>query len=176
MIITRPTETPGVSLNYAVNLEELAARFWPKASRPVAPGECWTWTGARDRDGYGQVRILDTTKAAHRVALALDGREPAPGEVTRHRCDNPACVRPEHLETGSHADNTRDKMERGRGLRGEAVASAVLSPALVLEIRGRVRAGASVAAAARELGINYWTAADVARGRTWRHLEGTPAA
>lgn len=176
MIITRPTETPGVSLNYAVNLEELASRFWSNTSRPAAPGKCWNWTGARDWGGYGKISIWNTTHAAHRVALALDGREPAPGEVTRHRCDNPSCVRPGHLETGSHADNVRDKMERGRGLRGEAVANAVLSPALVLELRERVRAGASVAAAARGLGIKYQTAWDVAQGRTWRHITETPAA
>lgn len=37
-----------------------------------------------------------------------------PGPVLRHRCDNPPCINPAHLEPGTQADNVRDMAERGR--------------------------------------------------------------
>lgn len=51
---------------------------------------------------------------AHRFLYeALNGRI-SPSLVVRHTCDNPPCVRPDHLIVGTCADNTRDKIERGR--------------------------------------------------------------
>lgn len=52
---------------------------------------------------------------AARVALeAKLGRQLVNGEVPRHTCDNPACVRHDHLLVGTQADNNRDRDERGR--------------------------------------------------------------
>lgn len=89
--------------------------------------ECIEWQGSRNRNGYGSVRAEGRTWLAHRWAwVQVHGPIPE-GLVVRHRCDNPPCVNVEHLEIGTHADNMRDAVERGRTFR----------PSLVNEACGR---------------------------------------
>src|SRR5437867_4194449 len=87
----------------------VADRFWAK----VRKGEgCWEWTGSTDRR-YGELWFNGRTEKAHRVAWILThGTEP-PGQVC-HRCDNPRCVRPDHLFLGSMSDNINDCVRKGR--------------------------------------------------------------
>jgi hypothetical protein len=85
------------------------------------PGEnaCWLWTGAASGNGYGEFHDRGHTLCAHRVAWELaNGPIPA-GMVIRHKCDNKLCVRPDHLEVGTQADNQRDKAVRRRGVRSK---------------------------------------------------------
>lgn len=94
----------------------LIVRFWRKVAIGE-PDECWLWTAGTDGDGYGKiwVQALNRSTGAHRVSWFLSRREwPAPGEVIRHTCDNPPCVNPAHLLTGTHKDNYNDCVDRGR--------------------------------------------------------------
>ena len=76
---------------------------------------CWEWTGQRCARGYGLVAVTHTTvRRAHRVIWELvNGPIPA-GMVICHHCDNPPCVRPDHLFIGTQADNMRDMQAKGR--------------------------------------------------------------
>lgn len=88
--------------------------------KPASPGECWEFSGARSKGGYGQLRVEGRTTYAHRVAYEnLVGPIPE-GAVVRHSCDNPPCVNPAHLKVGTQGDNVRDMVERGRHGRGMA--------------------------------------------------------
>jgi hypothetical protein len=80
-------------------------------------GPCHIWQGAPDGAGYGRFYIRHGWVVyAHRWMLGFSlGRPLDSHEEARHRCDNPICVNPAHLEIGSHADNMRDMAERGRG-------------------------------------------------------------
>ncbi len=106
------------------------ARFWSK----VAVGsdfQCWEWQGECGDSGHGRFN----KKKAHKIAFALIfGPVPA-GKIVRHRCDNPPCCNPRHLQLGTQADNMADMVERGRSARGIAHAKAKLSAEQVAYIR-----------------------------------------
>lgn len=92
-----------------------AQRFWSKVARR-APGECWEWIGSRFPRGYGRLKLNRKTAYAHRVSWELAHGVPVPdGLCVLHRCDNPPCVNPAHLWSGTMADNMHDRDAKGRG-------------------------------------------------------------
>ena len=101
----------------------LAERFEERVVRIPGKDSCWEWRGAVNNRGYGEVGEGGRhckTLLAHRVAWSL-ANGPIPDDmIVRHRCDNPICVRPSHLELGTQADNQRDKAVRRRGSRSKA--------------------------------------------------------
>jgi hypothetical protein len=51
----------------------------------------------------------------HRVICAMTHNLPYDGDwVTRHTCDNPRCIRVEHLIPGTRNDNVQDAVARGQ--------------------------------------------------------------
>jgi hypothetical protein len=75
---------------------------------------------------------------AHRIAFAQAngiGLSEMTGFVVRHKCDNPECVRPEHLELGTHADNVQDTVARGRHCVGEKHGMSKLTAEQAAQIR-----------------------------------------
>lgn len=92
--------------------KSLAERFWPKVDMT---GECWLWTGGSDRKGYGCTSGEDgrDLRATHAAWMLAYGPVPD-GLWVRHQCDNPPCVRPDHLLLGTPLQNSRDMVDRGR--------------------------------------------------------------
>lgn len=92
----------------------LEVRFWAKVDKR-GPNECWPWLGAITRYGYGKFSI-STGKActATRVAYQLTLGEIPEGMFILHRCDNPACVNPNHLFIGTANDNMADQRAKCR--------------------------------------------------------------
>lgn len=86
-------------------------RFWSKVTRH--PTGCWPWAGSRCGD-YGAFSFQGHLYGAHRIAWAIaHNTAQVPGFVC-HDCDNPICVRPDHLYLGDAATNAADRVRRGR--------------------------------------------------------------
>lgn len=101
----------------------LGVRLWEKVSIGEA---CWEWQGAADPLGYGRIGIGDGRIAlAHRVSFEFANGYLAPELCVLHKCDNPRCVRPSHLFTGSRADNNADKAAKGRCASGARMSAAI---------------------------------------------------
>ena len=118
-----------------------AEKFWARVRRTPT---CWYWTGPPSTGGYGHATWAGRVHQAHRVAWAItynDGNVPT--RCVLHRCDTPACVRPDHLFLGTRRDNIADMVAKGRqrGALGENNPKAKLTTQQVLairEARGRV--------------------------------------
>lgn len=101
----------------------LNERFWAKVNKATGlgpDGECWEWTGHLMKFGYGVVRADGKVRKAHRVSYALNNGPVPDDMMVCHRCDNPSCVRPDHLFLGTQQDNMDDRMAKGRYRRGKS--------------------------------------------------------
>ncbi len=96
------------------------------------------------------------------------------GLCVLHHCDNPPCCNPSHLFLGTHADNMRDKMEKGRhrfGLnQGERHGNAKLTPERVRSMRMVRELGASYRQLADMFGVSHATVGHICTRKTWKHV------
>jgi hypothetical protein len=122
-----------------VHAEELPAhRFWSQVDKcgPLWDGSpCWVWTG-RLKEGYGRFTYNGHRTKSHRIAYWLTH-----GVWNRlhvlHRCDNPACVNPKHLFTGTQQDNLRDCIAKGRRSPNQSFPSKITQAKLILILEMR---------------------------------------
>ena len=146
-----------------------SVRFWNK----VAPGtgdECWPWTGAKDRDGYGTYGLVPgQTRKVHRIAFMLQHGVELPSEVlVLHRCDNSSCANPAHLFTGTHLDNMRDKIAKGRANQSRSNNNASkLTEAKARKIKAWRGRGMKLKDIAERLGVSQALVCTVAKGKAW---------
>ena len=101
---------------------------------------CWNWNKSITKWGYGHIKVKGKVMLAHRISYEAN-KEPIPdGLCVLHKCDNPACINPDHLFLGTNADNVRDKVSKNRQShtgqsKGERHSLAKLTEQDVLNIR-----------------------------------------
>jgi hypothetical protein len=116
-----------------------ADKFWSFVKK--AEGDaCWEWQGGLVKQNvYGKNTYgafaprTGELYPAHRYAYELTygkieghiGHDPEHEICVCHRCDNPRCVRPDHLWLGSDKDNHEDMVRKGRHAHGPKLAEAM---------------------------------------------------
>ena len=156
--------------------ERLEVSFWRRVEKTDT---CWVWVGSLDKYGYGTTRTDKRGKhyLAHRLAWLLTwGWLPEPPLYVLHTCDNPPCVRPDHLYVGTKKRNSQDMIERDRmnkahQARGERVNTARLTAEQVRIIRtlddGTVGGRKTLAALH---GVTYRAIVFIVKRQHWRHV------
>ena len=140
-------------------------------SRLDKTGQCWEWTGSKDKKGYGRINVGNKPMLVHRAFFECVSGPLKEGDHVLHRCDNPSCARPEHLFVGDHLMNMQDKSRKKRhryGVsRGEAHGCSRLTADQVYEIRAST--GPSVEVGKR-YGVSGRTVREIRNRESWRHL------
>ena len=103
-----------MSTKFASDFEFLRPRWERNTDKSDADG-CWPWLLKPDGFGYGQLTWpKNQVIRAHQLSYLLHKGDIPSGVLVRHTCDNPICVRPDHLILGTKADNLDDARTRGR--------------------------------------------------------------
>ena len=150
-------------------------------ARRVIDGECWIWAGAVRGTNSGPRGMLQVGGGRKkkggvqsrrryivpRVAYRLWVGKLEPGKEICHRCDRTLCFRPEHLFQGTHSDNMREAVKKGKLFGRKPGEGIKLTPDLVLEIRERRLGGESGPGIAKSLGIHYRTVYRVEHRKSW---------
>jgi hypothetical protein len=144
----------------------LPTRFWANVQKTA---NCWLWTGSMTQGGYGRIFNAQkgVTQYAHRIAWELHFGTIPTGLLVCHHCDNPRCVRPDHLFLGTIRDNAYDMVAKRRYSRGPAK----LAEVDVLTIRARYVIGDIIyKTLADQYGVSRTTIGKIIRREKWRHI------
>lgn len=145
-------------------------RFWNQVDKS---GDCWVWVGAIISTGhpYGFFALNGTRVYAHRFAYEMANGPIPKGMVVCHKCDNPKCVRHDHLFLGTQADNVSDMMQKGRQPLGADCSSSKLTEQMVSDMRREHATGLhTYVELGKKYSINDNTVRRIVNGKLWKHL------
>lgn len=150
-----------------IHLNDVRARF-SAAAFPEPMSGCWLWDGTLQQDGYGQLSVRGASFRAHRLGYEIH-RGPVPrGLYVLHRCDNRACVNPDHLYAGTNLDNIRDAVTRNRHATGQRNSQSKLTEVIVRTIRASSQSDCDLA---RKYGVSSVAIRNARYGATWRWVK-----
>jgi hypothetical protein len=134
----------------------------------------------KDRKGYPIITVNYKNFHMSRYIYEIHHGPIPKGLMVRHKCDNPACINPDHLEIGTAYDNVHDMIDRGRAKHGNtppppSIGSknkiAKLNEQKVVDILKRLEKGESQASIARDYGVNRVRICEIAKGKSWKHVK-----
>lgn len=134
----------------------------------VTPDGCWQWTGSISVQGRARIGISGRRLLAYRVVYEELVAPIPDGLHCCHRCDNPACVNPDHIFLGTARDNMQDcaskRRVRGGGPRGQANPLAKFTDEQIADMREDLSKGARQIDLVRKYGISRSHACRIAHG------------
>lgn len=125
---------------------------------------CWEYNGTKDKNGYNYY----STMLVHRIIAHLNNIS-IEDEVC-HKCDNPSCVNPDHLFAGTHADNMKDKVAKGRQSKGKDV-NAWCRQFTEKEVNDIRNSSLSCRALAKIHGISYGAISHIKNRRNYKWVK-----
>lgn len=147
----------------------IADRFLSRVSKTE---KCWIWKGGKDDFGYGSFSLEGRARKAHIASYKLFKGDVPEGLCVLHKCDNPPCVRPEHLFLGTKADNMHDMIQKGREKHSKGIdrPMAKLTENDIPTIRKHRNNGLSYGQIGKLFGVDPKTVWSVCNGKTWTHI------
>lgn len=144
-------------------------KFWSKVD-VRGDDECWNWKGKKLPKGYGIFVCFGEQIYAHRFSLELSTQKPLGNLFALHKCDNPSCVNPNHLFSGTQMDNLADCKQKKRHQYGECHHNAKLTEAQVIEIKKLLKSGEKPQSVADKFGVSRPTVHFIGDGKRWGHV------
>lgn len=133
---------------------------------------CWGWKGPTDSGGYALLSTsvrLGTNKAYRFSWMLKNGKIPK-NLIIRHLCNNPTCTNYNHLEVGTHQDNSNDKVLANRQSKGSSHPASKLNEKDVIKIRILLSSGESCSSIARKYNVSQPTIANIKNNIWWKHV------
>lgn len=129
---------------------------------------CWLWDAKLDIGGYGHfAKVWNRSVRAHRFSWEMHHGEIPPATMVCHRCDNRACVNPDHLFLGNQETNMADMVAKKRSAAGERNNKAKLTLGDVDAIKARLRAGENAASISKDFPVSDQTIRLIKIGEVW---------
>lgn len=178
--------------------------FWDENFKYNEENGCLEWIKSVNRMGYGRTSMNGIQYFAHRIAYALYYQEDPGDKLVMHLCDNPRCSNPFHLTLGTHDDNSKDMVRKGRSqtgdrhwsrrnlpeeirakwramgkaqaarMNGENHPATVLTADKVRKIKSRSANGESNKELAKAFGVTHSNISAIILGKSWGHIEVEP--
>ena len=152
-----------------VSSQELEDRLTRLGWVVTAQG-CWEWSRSSTAAGYGILRIKGKTILAHRASHELWVGPIPDAYYVCHSCDNPPCMNPSHLFTGTPSENNLDASSKGKNIRSLNPGSR-LTDDQVRDIRRHLKAGVVQRRLAEKYGVSPQTITNIKQGKQWTTLD-----
>jgi hypothetical protein len=142
-----------------------------KVPNPEIGTKCWIFNGAH-KGGYGLFKYQSTSQTAHKASYLMYHGDVKKGDIIRHMCKNKLCCSPNHLETGTHAENAKDRERDGTDCRGEKSPTAKITKTQAIAIKKdlkiipRLKHGEI----AKKHAVSLEIVQSISKNSAWKHI------
>jgi HNH endonuclease len=173
------SSTSNSSNYYFQRFKTVEQRFWEKVDKrgPIVKhvknlGRCWFWNASKT-DGYGAMGIGRRVVRSSRISWEIHIGKIPDGIFVLHKCDNRACVNPDHLFLGTAADNMHDRKAKNRykSQVGSLNTNSVLSEADIVEIFRLKKSGMKQSEIAFKFGMCKQSISRILLRELWSHVK-----